>query len=184
MLELILVAVLVLIDQLTKQLAKKYLEGRAGLAIIKGVLELYYLPGGNTGAAWGLFSGYQFMLVAVSVIVVLGIGFILLRIPCEKKYSMLRVLLVFILAGGIGNMIDRIALRSVRDFIYISIINFPVFNVADMYVSCSVVLLMILFIFVFNDDDIRTLEGHIYGRFKRKDRNPEGCMVSDDKADR
>ncbi len=165
--DILAIAALVLIDQLTKEAAAAHLMDRPAFEIIPGVLELYYLPGGNTGAAWGLLSGHQLLFILVSIAVVAGIIYILIRLPLEKKYSILRLLLVFIAAGGIGNMIDRAFLGSVRDFIYIKIINFPIFNVADMYVSCSVVILMLIFIFKYGDEDIKELENAI--RLKKRE---------------
>ena len=159
--DILIIAVLVVIDQLTKQAAEIYLMDKPPFDIIPEVLQLYYLPGGNTGAAWGLLSGHQLLFIIVTIAIVAGIIFILIRIPSDKKYTILRVLLIFIAAGGIGNMIDRMFLGSVRDFIYISIINFPIFNVADMYVSCSVVIMLFVFLLNYKDEDIKELEEYI-----------------------
>ncbi len=159
--DILVIAVLVVIDQLTKQAAEVCLMDRPAYDIIPEVLQLYYLPGGNTGAAWGLFSGHQLLFITVTILVVAGIILVLVRMPLDKKYSILRVLLVFIAAGGIGNMIDRALLGSVRDFIYIKIINFPIFNVADMYVSCSVVIMLFVFLLKYKDEDIKELEDSI-----------------------
>ena len=63
------------------------------------------------------------------------------------------ILLTFISAGAVGNLIDRIQLGYVRDFIYFSIIDFPVFNVADIYVTVSTALLVILVLFYYREED-------------------------------
>ena len=160
-LDIICIVILVAIDQLTKKAAVMYLMDQPAYELIPDVLQLYCLPGGNTGAAWGLLSGHQLLFIIVSVVVVAFILFLLIRLPVEKKYASLRVLLIFIAAGGIGNMIDRMLLHSVRDFIYIKIINFPIFNVADMYVSCAIVILMLLFLFQYTDEDVKELEDSI-----------------------
>ncbi|MCR4655428.1 MAG: signal peptidase II [Lachnospiraceae bacterium] len=166
LLDIMLMLGLVFIDLLTKKAAEANLMDKPAFELIPGILELYYLPGGNTGAAWGLLSGHQVFFIIVSVVVVLCILFLIIRLPDGDKYTDLRVLLVFIAAGGIGNMIDRLTLNSVRDFIYIKAINFPIFNVADMYVSCSIVILMLLLIFKYKDEDLEALKEEI--RFKKK----------------
>ena len=74
--------------------------------------------------------------------------------PDEKKYRMLHLLLSLIAAGAIGNMIDRIRFDYVVDFIYFVLINFPIFNVADIYVSVSTVVLVILLLFVYQENDL------------------------------
>ncbi len=160
--DIILIALLTLLDQATKQLAVMHLMDKPAIELLPGILQLYYLPGGNTGAAWGLLSGHQLFFIIVSVAVVAAILFLLLKLPLDKKYGAIRVLLVFIAAGGIGNMIDRIFLNSVRDFIYIKAINFPIFNVADMYVSCSIVILMLLFLFKYKDEDLDELKARMF----------------------
>ncbi len=76
------------------------------------------------------------------------------KMPDEKKYRLLHVLLSLIAAGAIGNMIDRIRLDYVVDFIYFVLINFPIFNVADIYVSVSTVALVILLLFVYKENDL------------------------------
>ena len=88
-------------------------------------------------------------------VVILGvIAYVLYKTPDDKKYTKLHVLLSFIAAGAIGNMIDRIRFDYVVDFIYIVLINFPIFNVADMYVSFATVILVILLLFVYKESDL------------------------------
>lgn len=156
--ELIFCIVLIIFDQLSKRFAVIALKDQEPIPIIKHVLELYYLPNGNTGAAFGLFSGQQWLFLIIGFLVVAAIIYALIVLPYERRFKFLRILLVFIMAGGIGNMIDRFLYRYVIDFIYISIINFPIFNVADIYVSVSTVLLAILFLFVYKEEDAILLE--------------------------
>ena len=78
--------------------------------------------------------------------------------PADRKYKFIEILLVFIAAGGVGNMIDRIVQNYVVDFIYISCINFPIFNVADMYVSVCTVILAIILLFKFKDTDYEVFD--------------------------
>ena len=68
------------------------------------------------------------------------IAYVLVKVPLQKKYNRIHILLVMIAGGAIGNLIDRLRLDYVVDFIYIVLINFPIFNVADMYVTFSTVI--------------------------------------------
>ncbi|MCR5733152.1 MAG: signal peptidase II [Lachnospiraceae bacterium] len=161
LIDIVLAALLIVIDQLTKKYAVMYLKDNEPVNIIKDVLQLYYLPGGNKGAAFGILQGQRVFFLLITVIVVAAILFFLIRIPPVSKYRFLRVLLVFVAAGGLGNMIDRMSLNYVIDFIYIKIINFPIFNVADMYVSCSIVLLAAYILFKLSENDLKELSGYL-----------------------
>lgn len=74
-----------------------------------------------------------------------------------KGYTAARICLIFIISGGIGNMIDRIKLGYVVDFISLDIINFPVFNVADIYVTLFTIILFILILFKYNDEQFERM---------------------------
>jgi signal peptidase II len=79
--------------------------------------------------------------------------------PVSPKYTLLRVLAVLMAAGAIGNMIDRVVNNYVVDFIYFNLINFPIFNVADCYVTIAAALLILSIIFIYKDDDLKFLSG-------------------------
>ena len=148
-------AALLAIDLITKSAAVSALKGQAPIPIIDGVLELRYVQ--NTGAAFSLLENAQWLFVAVASIVLVCIVILMLRIPQTRHYLPLHVLLTLISAGAAGNLVDRITLNYVRDFIYIVLIDFPIFNVADMYVTVSTVLLMIYILFYYGDDDFSFL---------------------------
>lgn len=150
--------ILVILDQLTKSWAVGRLKDNSSIDIIKGALELYYLPNGNTGAAFGMLQGHQTLFMIIAIIICSVLFYIIYNMPYEKKYSYLLIAMVLIISGGIGNMIDRIRLNYVVDFIYFSLINFPVFNVADSYVSIGTVLLVILILFYYKEDDLKNIE--------------------------
>ena len=78
----------------------------------------------------------------------------LILLPASKKYRAIRVCLVFLTAGAAGNLYDRIFFDYVTDFLYFSYINFPIFNVADIYVTLSTITLVILFLFFYSEDDL------------------------------
>ena len=153
---ILLFAVLVILDQLTKTAAVHALKGKAPAILIKGVLEFYYLE--NTGAAFSLLRNAKWLFIIIAGAAIIAIGVLLLKMPINKKLQSLRIILIFISAGAAGNLIDRFFLGYVRDFIYFSLIDFPVFNVADIYVTCAVALLIILMLFYYKEEDFSFLQ--------------------------
>ena len=71
-----------------------------------------------------------------------------------KKYAPLRICAIFILAGGLGNFIDRVRLNYVVDFFYFELIDFPIFNVADIYVTVTMFVLLYLIFFYYKEEDL------------------------------
>ena len=166
--DLIILAVLTVIDRITKIWATNTLRDIESIPIIKNIVEFHYLPNGNTGAAFGMLSGHRVLFLVIAIVVVGVILYLLYNMPSERKYNMIEILLVFIAAGGAGNMIDRFIQGYVVDFIYISCINFPIFNVADMYVSICTVLLAIIVLFRLKEEDYRILEESLRAPFAKK----------------
>ena len=166
-------AVLVILDRVSKIWAVNNLEGKDSIWIIKGALQLYYLPNGNTGAAWGMLDGHQTLFVIIALIVILAVCYIILFCPEDKKYNFLVIMLTFIAAGGIGNMYDRINQKYVVDFIYFSLINFPIFNVADIYVSVCTVLLAFYLIFYIKEEDFEKLDRALKAPLKKRNNNED-----------
>ena len=146
------ICALVVLDQYTKYLAVIHLKDKPAYIIFNGVLELNYLE--NKGAAFGMLQNQKAFFIFVAVVTLGVIGYVLIKTPDHKKYRIMHVLLSLIAAGAIGNIIDRIRLNYVVDFIYFVLINFPIFNVADMYVTVSTVLLVILLLFVYKENDL------------------------------
>ena len=149
--DFILLTILIVLDQFTKYLAVIYLKDKPAFNIINNVLELNYLE--NRGAAFGMLQNQKIFFIFVAIIFIGIICYILVKAPSDKKYTKLHILLVAICAGAIGNMIDRFRLDYVVDFIYFSIINFPIFNFADICVTVSTFFLIILILFVYKDQD-------------------------------
>ena len=166
---LISTVVLVLIDRYTKIWAENTLC-IAPVDIIPGMLNLELLPGGNKGAAWGMMSGHQMLFILLAVLVCVLMLFVIYNFPFEKKFTVLVILMTFIISGGIGNMIDRAVFGTVTDFINFYIINFPYFNVADMYVSVSTTILAIVFLFYYNEEDIKLIENSVKAIFNNKNK--------------
>lgn len=119
------VALLTGFDQLTKLLAVKNLKGKADIPLIPDVLYFQYLE--NRGAAFGIFQDRKIFLVLLTSLILVGVCYVLWKIPADKKYIYLKLLCFLITAGGIGNLIDRVRLDYVIDFIYFAPIDFPVF---------------------------------------------------------
>ena len=143
-------------DQLTKLLAVKNLKGKADIPLIPDVLYFQYLE--NRGAAFGIFQDRKIFLVLLTSLILVGVCYVLWKIPADKKYIYLKLLCFLITAGGIGNLIDRVRLDYVIDFIYFAPIDFPVFNVADIYVSVGMVFLFIVVLFYYKDEDFEFLK--------------------------
>lgn len=150
--DLLCIAALVALDQYTKYLAVIRLKDKPAFNLINGVLELNYLE--NKGAAFGMLQNQKAFFIFVAVVILGVIGYVLLKTPDGKKYRILHLLLSLIAAGAIGNMIDRIRLDYVVDFIYFVLINFPIFNVADIYVTVSTAVLVFLLLFVYKEADL------------------------------
>ena len=149
------VALLLALDLWTKTLAVTYLKGQESIVLIPGVLELEYLQ--NTGAAFGILRNQQWFFYIVTVLMLICILGIYYKMPMIKKYLPGHMVLIFITAGALGNFIDRLKLKYVRDFIYFSLIDFPKFNVADMYITVGCVVVFILILFIYKDDDFAFL---------------------------
>ena len=147
----ILFAAAILLDQITKYLAAVYLKPVRTFPLIGGVLELQYLE--NRGAAFGMLENRQWVFILFAVIIMAGCLFYSMRLPQEKKYLPLKLCLLFLSSGALGNMLDRIVRGYVIDFIYFRIINFPIFNVADIYVTLSVTVMVILVLFFYKEEN-------------------------------
>ena len=141
----------IFIDQITKWLVVHNLKGKDSITIIPNVFELHYLE--NRGAAFGMLQNKQIIFLIGASIVLIAIGYLYGKIPYMSRYFWLRFCAVLVCAGAIGNMIDRIRLNYVIDFFYFSLIDFPIFNVADCYVVVACVLFAILVLFYYKDED-------------------------------
>ena len=153
--DVILMIFLIVIDQITKYFAVLNLKGVSSWVLWDGVFELHYLE--NRGAAFGILQDQKMIFILIAVVVLAVIFHVLFKAPYQKMYSKLHISLILIAAGAIGNLIDRVRLGYVVDFFYFSLINFPVFNVADIYVTVSSFYLVILLLFVYKESDLEFL---------------------------
>jgi len=145
-----IVAIGIALDQLTKWLAVVFLKSVSTVPIIKGVLHLTYLE--NTGAAFGMFNKpeQRWIFLTVSTVAILAMVFYLFSGLCEGKLA--GVALAMLISGGIGNMIDRLLLGYVVDFIDFRLIHFAIFNGADTFVCVGAGLLVLALIFDMIDE--------------------------------
>lgn len=145
---------LVLFDWYTKVLASAWLKGNPPLVLWDGVFELLYSE--NRGAAFGMLQGRQTFFFLIAVVVLAGAGYAMYRMPGwqNRHYHALKFCVILITAGAIGNMIDRITQGFVVDFLYFSLINFPIFNIADIYVTTATSVLFLLICFFYKEEDM------------------------------
>ncbi len=150
--DLVAFIILAAVDQVTKYFAIEKLKGKPPYVLIDGVFELYYLE--NRGAAFGMLQNGKVFFVFAAIVMITAIVFVLVKAPVSAKYYPWHVFLVLIAAGGIGNMIDRLRLDYVVDFFYFRIIDFPIFNVADIYVCVGTFLFFAMILFFCKEEDL------------------------------
>ena len=146
MLELILVAAVLIVDQVVKYYTDLLLTPLGtSYPVIPGVFQ--FTSAHNTGAAWGMLPGRRWLFLVMTLLVCAGL--IVFLILGRKKMTLLnRVTLSLLLGGALGNAIDRLLLSYVRDTFDFCLINFPVFNVADSALTCGCILLVIDVLFM------------------------------------
>lgn len=147
--------ILVLIDQASKLYITSNLKLHDAIIVIDGVFEIHYIQ--NRGAAWGMFENQQLLfMISTIVACILGVIFFVKCVNANKLKG-LQVCIVMILSGAIGNFIDRITVQYVIDFLYFKLIDFPVFNIADCYVTIGFFITIILILIVYKEDDLEVL---------------------------
>lgn len=146
------VMILVFLDQWTKYLAVTHLKGNVPIVMIKNVFELSYVE--NRGAAFGIFQNQRWIFLILTFVVMIVLLYLYGKLPVVKRYLPMRVCLIIVFSGALGNMIDRMRNGYVVDFFYFKLIDFPVFNVADIYVTVTVVIAMFLFLFYYGEEEL------------------------------
>lgn len=142
MLPLCIAIILVLLDQLTKELIRWHFDLYEVQTVIPGLFNLRYIP--NTGAAWGVFQGGHYWLAALSLVVLVML--VVFQRHFFRAHRVDQVAFGCLLGGIVGNFIDRVRLNYVVDFLdfYIGQSHFPAFNIADISISTGVGLLLIV----------------------------------------
>jgi len=137
------ILIIAILDQAAKFFAAGLLQSVKTFPLWENVFHLTYLE--NSGAGWGVFSEHTWLLTVLTFIVIVAVvAYVVVKKP---KPQMLNLALTFIIGGAIGNFIDRVRLGYVIDFFDFTLINFPVFNVADCFITVGAVLFAVYVIF-------------------------------------
>ena len=140
---ILLILFLVLLDQGTKYLAIRYLRGTSGITLIDDVLNLRYLE--NRGMAFGLLQNKILFLVLTCIVFFVAIIYLFIKAPATVYYRPLLYTAAIVFAGAMGNFIDRVF----REYV----VDFPTFNVADIYVTCGITVMVFLMFFRYKEEN-------------------------------
>lgn len=144
LLNLLIPLIGIVADQIVKYWAATDLQARGTIPLWEGVFHLTYCE--NTGAAFSMFSGQRWLLLAVTLVLLVGLLYALHKNWMQNAFG--RTSLRLIISGAIGNMIDRILLGYVVDLFDFRLINFPIFNVADILLCVGVGMMMLYILFM------------------------------------
>ena len=133
----------VILDQATKMIVVNTMDYGQSIVLIKNIFSFQYIH--NYGAAWGMFSNHRWIFMVVTTVALIAMPIILYRY--RKLHFLFSLSLSLFIGGAIGNMIDRVFLGYVVDFLQFTFIDFPIFNVADICVVCGAIIMMIYVIF-------------------------------------
>ena len=139
MIWIILSVIVILLDQATKLIIDHHMRLSHSVPLIQNVFHITHVK--NEGASWGVLSGGRWFFIILTVLVLVA-----LFVWCVKKkpkHPLLCASLSLIAGGAVGNLIDRIATGKVTDFLDFCLIHFPVFNIADIAITCGTVLLCV-----------------------------------------
>lgn len=142
-----LLGILIIVaDQATKYLSFQYLMDKKPIVLIENLLELHFVK--NYGAAFGILQNQRFFFIAITSIVLVGMSVYMIR-NRNKLTQVANLAMGFLLGGALGNLIDRIRLGYVVDFIKVDlrIYDFPVFNIADIFIVLGTGLLIYVILF-------------------------------------
>ena len=148
----LLVVLLLIADQTTKFFAMHFFGTEKKIVLLESILELNYTE--NTGAAFGVFEGYNMLITLIVIALVIFLLIKYYKLSQTGKYYGIRLSMLVLISGAIGNLIDRLRYGFVIDFIYFIPIDFPKFNCADMCIVLSVIVIGYLFLFVYSEEDI------------------------------
>ena len=147
---IIAAVILVIIDQITKYIAIVKLKPIGNITFIKGFMDFTFVQ--NRGAAFGILNGRTWLLLLLAVTICIVMVVIIKKLPHTKEYGYLRTSLIVILAGAVGNIIDRLVRGYVTDFFEFTFFRFPVFNMAEIYVVIGTIMMACIVLFVIKED--------------------------------
>ena len=140
----IIIIASVLLDQLSKWIVVRTMPLYDTIPLIDGFFSLTHIR--NKGAAWGMFSDSRWVFIIATAIALIVLPLLLYRY--RKLHFMFGLPLSLIIGGAAGNMIDRVFLGYVVDFMEFTFIDFPVFNVADVFIVVGTVMMMVYILFI------------------------------------
>lgn len=148
-------ALVIALDQLTKYAVREAMQPGDRIPILGNWLSIYYVQ--NTGTAFSMFAGNKLVtIVFTSVLIVVCLVFIISELRAGRR--LIPLLLTFVAAGGISNMIDRLSLGFVTDMI--SCWSFAVFNVADIFITCGCIFTMLAMLALMREEDKKKDSGN------------------------
>ncbi len=145
----LLILILLFIDQSTKIWAVSALKGAEAIDFIPNVLEFLYVE--NKGIAFGMLKGKSMFIIPLTIVILIVCVYFTIYYLRRKRHLAVTGL-VMIVSGAIGNLIDKIRLHYVVDFIHTTFMEFPVFNIADIFI-CVGAGLFALFILFFDKEE-------------------------------
>ena len=135
--------IIAILDQAAKFFVAGLLPTMKTIPVITDVFHLTYVE--NTGAGFGVFSGYTWILTLLTLVVIIGaVSYVVVKRPINRLFL---TGFIFMLGGAVGNVIDRIRLGYVIDFFDFRLINFPVFNIADCFITVGAIIFAVYVIF-------------------------------------
>lgn len=149
---MIVAAVLILLDQGTKLWALHSLKPIHNVTVAEGFLDLTFVE--NRGVAFGMFAGQRWFILVLTGVIIGALVYFYRTLPKKKAYLPLRAALLLVLSGAVGNIIDRLFRGYVVDFFEFTFFDWPVFNVADIYVVAGVILMVLMLVFVVKDEEL------------------------------
>jgi signal peptidase II len=180
------IILLVCLDQYTKYMVVTHLELYTYHPIIGNLFGLYYLQ--NNGMAWGMFQQKQIFFLIFTILILIAAVYVYVKLLKDTFFRPLNICIIFLVSGAIGNMIDRMFRGEflhggVVDFLYIKCINFPVFNVADMYVTMSIFVIILLMFLKYRNVDFESIIGKDTSQNESLDENSQSTASSMDEED-
>lgn len=139
----ILIVVIIAFDQLIKKIVVSQMNLHETIPIFQNIFHITYIQ--NRGAAFSLLEGYSAVLILFPAVVIIA-AFIFMVVKGKTLHKLLAISISFVIAGGAGNLIDRVLLGYVVDYFDFRV--FPIFNIADIFVciGCGLLIIYVLFV--------------------------------------
>lgn len=134
----VLAVIILALDQIVKFFIRTHMTIGREVPVFGHFLVLDYIQ--NPGAAWSMFGGQRGLLILIALVVIAAIVYVQVR---YRPGALVQIGMGLLLGGAIGNLVDRILFGKVTDFIYIQVINYPIFNLADSAIVVGVLLILI-----------------------------------------